>query len=305
MKNSNLTAVILVYNEELHLDRCLSSLQGNVKEVFIVDSFSSDESVEIANTYPNVTVYKNNWENSYSKQLNWGLDNLPIITDWVLRIDADEYIDSSFADFIREDLASLNASISGIYINRRIKFMSKEIKHGGKRKEWQLRLFKYGKGFCERRWMDEHIKIIEGDCIKSNVSLIDDNLNNFSWWIQKHNNYAVREALDKLNDKYGFNKDLQVEGYLFGSQEVRKRFVKKYYNKLPLFFGPFLYFLFRYVFLLGFLDGRKGFIFHFMQGLWYRFLVQIKSFEIERKGEYDKDKILKIFKNEYNITTEI
>jgi glycosyltransferase involved in cell wall biosynthesis len=300
----NVSAVILVYNEELHLERCLKSLVGVVDEVFVVDSYSNDKSLEIARKY-HVKIYRNKWENSYSKQFNWGLKNLPISGRWILRIDADEILEEDFRRFILYKMNKIPLTVSGIYVNRRIKFMGKKIKYGGKQIEWQLRLFRNGKGICERRWMDEHIKLLDGGYMKVNIKLTDDNLNDLTWWIDKHNKYAIREALDVLNYKYKFRSDLQLESKLYGNQAERKRFFKEHYNKLPIFIGPFLYFLYRYILQFGFLDGRRGFIFHFLQGLWYRFLVQVKTIEIEQSGRYNADEIIEVFNHRYNITTDI
>ena len=177
--SDTITAIVLTFNEEIHLERCLKSINLITDKINVIDSFSTDNTDIIAKKN-GADFYQNKWENSYAKQFNWGLNNLPIKTKWILRIDADEYLDPSFVDFINNELDSVNDNISGILVNRRTKFFRKEIKHGGKKFEWQLRLFRFGKGFCEKRWMDEHIKITEGETIKVKAKLIDENLNNFT-----------------------------------------------------------------------------------------------------------------------------
>lgn len=300
------TTIILTYNEEVHIERCIRSALNVSKRIIIIDSFSTDNTIKIAKKY-GCDVYQNVWENSYAKQFNWGLLNGRIETDWILRLDADEYLSEKAITFFKNQLNAVNSNISGVYFNRRIIFLGKEILFGGKNKEWQLRLFRFKRGFCEKRWMDEHIKIVHGDSIKVPVKFFDNNLNSISWWINKHNNYAIREALDILNENYLFKIDssLEINGKIFASQAERKRSLKSIYNKLPRYFRAFLYFSFRYFILFGFLDGTKGFVFHFMQGFWYRLLVDVNVFEIERDGEYDKEKIARIFTCKYGITMEL
>jgi hypothetical protein len=113
---------------------------------------------------------------------------------------------------------------------------------------------------------------------------VDHILNNLTWWVQKHNKYADREMIDLLNIRYNFLNYDEVKASLFGSQEQRKRWLKIKYSSLPLFTRPFIYFLYRYFIKLGFLDGLRGLIWHFLQGFWYRFLVDAKIYDINRKS---------------------
>ena len=279
----DISVVILTYNEELHIERCIKSLLPVVKEIFIIDSFSTDKTVEIAERL-GAKVYQNPWIN-YALQFQWGLDNCPIETEWVMRMDSDEYILPELQNEISNKMQNIQEDTSGIYIKRRVYFKDKWIKHGSYYPTWLLRIWRYKDGHIEQRWMDEHIKLTKGETIQFENDLVDDNLNDLTWWTTKHNNYATREAVDILNIIHEFINYDEVNSNFFGTQEERKRFLKKKYANLPLFTRPFIYFLWRYFIKLGFLDGKQGLIWHFLQGFWYRFLVDAKIYEIEKKAK--------------------
>ena len=295
----NISILILTYNEELHIERCIRSLLPFAKEIFIVDSCSTDRTVEIAESL-GAKVYQNNWVN-YAVQYQWGLDNCPIETEWVMRMDADEYVLPELVDEINAKMSMLDDDVSGVYIKRRVHFMDRWIKHGSYYPIWLLRIWRYEKGRIEERWMDEHIKLSSGKTVQFENDLVDDNKNNLTWWTQKHNNYATREAVDILNILYGFKKYDEVEPDLLGTQEQRKRWLKLRYAAMPLFLRPIIYFSWRYFFKLGLLDGKPGLVWHFLQGGWYRFLVDAKINEIYFKAGKDKEKIREHLKTEYGI----
>lgn len=292
---TSITVIILTHNEKLHLERCIKSLIPFAKEIFVVDSLSSDNTREIA-TSLGAKVYKNSWIN-YAEQFNWGLQNCPISTKWVMRMDADEYVTSELQTEIKSKLSSLPDSVTSIYVKRQVHFLGKWIKRGGYYPTWLLRIWHFDKGFCEKKWMDEHIKVTEGTSVFFKNDIVDHNLNNLTWWTTKHNNYATREVVDLLNIRYNLLQYDEVKPALFGTQEQRKRWLKIRYAKLPLFTRPFIYFLYRYVFKLGFLDGTKGLIWHFLQGFWYRFLVDAKVFDIKRKVKLNNSSLLQEVEN--------
>ena len=282
--SSEVSVIILTYNEEKHIERAIKSVLPFAEEVFIVDSFSTDRTVEIARSL-GAKVYKNKWIN-YATQFNWALENLPIKTEWIMRLDADEIVTPELAEEIKKKVPYLEKDITGIYVKRRVYFMGRWIKYGGYYPIWLLRIWRKGYGFCEKRWMDEHIKITKGKTVKFDNDIMEVNLNNLTWWIEKHNKYASREAIDLLNIEFKFLNQDNVEAKLFGMQEQRKRWLKEnIYAKMPLFIRPFIYFLYRYFLKFGFLDGKEGLIFHFLQGFWYRFLVDTKIYEVKRKIE--------------------
>lgn len=297
----DISAIILTGNEEIHIKRCLDSISPFVKEVIIVDCFATDRTVDIAKTYPNVTVYHNKWVN-YATQFNWALDNAPIKTEWVLRLDADEYLTDELKDEIHGKLPSIDNNCTGIIFPLRRVFLGKVIRHGMPRIK-MTRMFRYGKARSEVRMMDEHIELLEGHAVEFEHEFADDNLNNLSWWTQKHVGYAIREAVDLLDIEFDLTgAGSQDDNRHIGKQARSKRLIKHKYAKQPLFVRSFAYFVYRYFFKFGFLDGKEGFLWHFLQGWWYRTLVDAKVFEIKKKCENDKTKIKNLLKEEYGIS---
>lgn len=296
----DISAIILTGNEELHIRRCLDRISPIVKEVFVVDCFSADKTVEIAKSYSNVTVLQNKWVN-YATQFNWALDNAPIRTEWVLRLDADEYLTEELVEELNSKLPNVTDDVNGVIFPLRRVFLGRVMKHGLPKIKL-LRLFRYGKGRSEVRMMDEHIELSEGIPIEFENEFADDNLNNLSWWTQKHVGYAIREAVDMLDIEYDLTGSGAMDDSLNISKQAKaKRLRKHKYAKKPLFFRSFAYFVYRYFFKLGFLDGKEGFLWHFLQGWWYRTLVDAKIFEIKQKCGDDKDKIRALLASEYHI----
>jgi glycosyltransferase involved in cell wall biosynthesis len=297
-----ITAIILTLNEEIHLARCIENIQDVVDRIVVVDAYSSDKTVEIARKY-NCTILQNGWTN-HGHQFNWALAQLGGDTDWVLRIDADEYLDHVLQSAICDFKIRNVISISGAYFKRVIQFQGKQIRFGGMGSIRALRLFRYGQGNSETRWMDEHI-VISGNSIELPGIMVDDNLNTLSFWVNKHNRYADKEAFEILTLRYQDSvpklKTITLEPALYWKSGY-KRWIKNHlYQKMPNGLRSFLYFLYRYLFCLGFLDGSKGFAFHFLQGYWYRYLIDLKTKEAEQFMQSEKvsylvaaKKILKI-----------
>ncbi|MFT6842167.1 MAG: glycosyltransferase involved in cell wall biosynthesis [Psychroserpens sp.] len=280
---SSTSVIILTYNEEIHIERCIRSLLPIASNIFVVDSFSSDKTVEICKSL-GAKVYQNPWKN-YADQFQWGLDNCPINTEWVMRMDADEYIEPDLVEEINAELSKVPEDINGLYIRRKYIFLERWVKHGATYPLNLLRIWRTGKGRIESRWMDEHI-VLEGDAKTGQLAghIVDHNLNNTRWWVDKHNKYADREMIDILDKKYQlFPNDDSVKSEKKLTQTKVVRLIKeKVYTGLPIFVRPLLYFLYRYFLRLGFLDGTSGFAFHFMQGYWYRSLVDLRVFEAEK-----------------------
>lgn len=276
----NLSVIVLTKNEDIHLGRCLESVSGLAAEIIVVDCGSTDRTRDISEQYSALFLY-NPWVN-YSSQFSFGITKINVTSEWIMRIDADEYLSEKLQASIRHFLVNPPEPISGCYFPRRMAFLGRKIKHGGIFPAQMLRLFRVGKGRIEKRWMDEHIKV-EGETVVLEGELIDDNLNSLTWWTDKHNNYASREAIDMLNLEFGFMQHDSVASTKDGSQAGLKRWIKeKIYSQLPSGFRAFAYFLYRYVVRLGFLDGKEGTMFHFLQGFWYRYLVDCKVYEVKR-----------------------
>ena len=275
-----IVAVILTLNEAKHLPRCFASLNGLVDQVLVADCFSTDDTVLLAQEY-GAQIVQREWVN-YATQFNWALNQLGDDVDWVLRIDADEYLTHELAKEIRNQLTTIGPEIDGVYCGRCMKFQGKMIRFGGLFPIRVLRLFRRGRGKGENRWIDEHIKV-SGETLNFQGNIIDDNLNTLSWWTDKHNNYASREAVDLLNLKYDFMPHDSVASLKSGTEAGIKRWLKEsVYAHLPSGFRAFAYFLYRYFLRFGFLDGSTGTVFHVLQGFWYRYLVDAKVAEVER-----------------------
>jgi len=274
-----LSIIILTYNETENLPTCLASLQALNAEIFVVDSGSSDNTVEIAKQ-TSCQVFIHPFENQ-AQQLNWALENLPISTPWIMRLDADECLTPELVNELKQVLPKTPEQITGYQVKRRVFFMGRWIRHGGYYPTWLLRVWRNGLGTCEQRWMDEHILLSKGKVANLKYDIIDDNQKGLTFWTDKHNRYADREVKDLLS--MSDDQDDLINSNQ-SSQAGKRRWLKKnFYARSPLFLRAFLYFLTRYIIGLGFLDGIQGLVFHFLQGFWYRFLVDAKIYEITRK----------------------
>jgi len=281
-KTLSISTIILTYNEESNLAICLESLAEWVKEIYVVDSGSTDNTLEIAARYGAKPVH-HPWE-TYAKQFNWALDELPLDGEWVMRMDADERVMPELRDELLARLPSVPSDVTGLYLKRRVYFMGRWIRHGGYYPTWLLRIFRRDIGRCESRHMDEHIVLSDGQTLRLENDIIDENHKGLTFWTNKHEGYAIREAKDLLGED---EQEEVIEPSLWGSQAERKRWVKThFYARLPLFWRAWFYFLVRYIFQLGFLDGRKGLAFHFLQACWYRFYVDAKIIEMREDKRF-------------------
>jgi glycosyltransferase involved in cell wall biosynthesis len=294
----DLTVVILTFNEEKHIKRCIHSALQVARQVFVVDSFSSDQTVEMAESM-GARVWQHKFKN-YATQLAWALETLPIDTEWVMRMDADEIITSDLVKDIHYKLQAASCEIGGFLVPLYVRFKGSLIRHGGY-PQWQLRIWRKGKAEIEQRWMDEHMVLKAGHIEYMAGKYIDDNLKNITWWTDKHNSYATREAIDLLNGKYRFLPPIIHSGKLT-SQARYKRWIKEnLYAHLPFGLRAVLFFLYRMIFRLGFLDGWGGFVFHFLQGFWYRFLVDVKVWEVERRMRAEGIDCVEAIKREFGV----
>lgn len=300
---NDITAIILTYNEELHIKRCLDRISTYVKDVYIIDCFSTDKTVEIANTYKNVNVIFHEWPGNQAEQFNWALDNIEIKTKWILRLDADEYLTKNLVVELEEKLPKLDEQISAIVLPLGRVFMGRKLCHGIVKDIKMIRLFRYGYVRYEKRLMDEHLALLSGKTVSFESEFIDDNLNTLKYFIDKHNGYSTREAIALLNEEIGLYEDGKDGQFCDDVEKKRKQ--KNKYLKLPLFGRAVLYFIYRYIFRLGFLDGKEGFLWDFFQGLWYRMLVDAKIYEIKKECGNDRNKILKYIKEKYNLIISI
>ena len=295
---SNLTVIILTKNEEKHIRRCINSFSKTPTRIVIVDSFSTDKTIEIAKEL-GADIYQRNFYN-HSDQFQWAIENTNIQTEWVMRMDADEIWEESLAAEIEKTLKN-ETSVNGIIVNRKYIFMDKWLKYGGIYPLSLLRIWRRGAAKIEQRFMDEHMVLQSGSCITLNNHIVDHNLNGITLWTNKHNHYASREMIDYLNiDLNFYNEDKSLELSGLSQATIKRFFKKKIYNQLPLFIRAIGFFVYRYIIKLAFLDGKQGFIYAILQAFWYRFLVDVKVLEFKKalkKGRSAKE----ILKTDHNI----
>jgi glycosyltransferase involved in cell wall biosynthesis len=268
----NLTLIILTFNEEKNIRNTLNNVNNWANEIIILDSYSTDNTIKICEEYP-LKIYFNKFLN-YSSQRNFAINQLTIKNDWIFFLDADEILTEDLKNEITNELS--NPKYDGYYIKRRFYFMNKWIKWGGYYPTFILRLFKKDKGVFQRE-VNEHL-ILSGQAGYLKYDFCDINKKSFHEWFLKHLDYAEKEA----KDSYLQNK-LSPNISFWGSQADRKSWIRyKIWNKLPILLRPFIYFVYRYFFRLGILDGIRGFIFHFMHGLVYFLLIDIFYFEMKK-----------------------
>jgi glycosyltransferase involved in cell wall biosynthesis len=276
----NLAVVILTHNEERHIARAIASVAAIASEIFVVDSFSSDRTVALARAH-GASVLQNSFIN-YARQFQWALENAPITASWIMRLDADEVIEPDLAARIASELPKLCPDIVGVSLKRKHIFLGRWIRHGGRYPLVLLRIWRRGHGRIENRWMDEHMIVWGGRTVTFDGGFCDHNLNDLTFFTDKHNRYATREAIDVINQRrrlFSRDVDLTEKG---SRQAAIKRWIKeRLYNRIPYQISVPAYFLFRMIFQFGFLDGKQGLVYHSLQGLWYRFLVGAKVDELE------------------------
>jgi glycosyltransferase involved in cell wall biosynthesis len=274
------TAVVLTYNEERNIAACLESLTSWASAVFVVDSGSSDATVRIAEQ-AGATVVSHAFE-THAAQWRWALATLPIATEWVLAIDADQRVTPPLADAIARAVAAPGEA-AGVYVNRRQVFRGRWIKHGGYYPKLLLKLFKRSRVSVDAGDLVDHHFVVDGPTIALREDLVEDNRNEaeIAVWTAKHNRYAVLQARQELAAS---SRPKVGASALVGSPDARVLYLKQLWARLPLYWRPCLYVFYRYVLRLGFLDGKQGFIFHVLQAFWYRLLVDVNIDELRAKG---------------------
>ncbi len=275
---ADLTAIILTKNEELNIADCIKSIQGLAKRIVVVDSGSEDQTVAIARSL-GAEIYLHEFIN-YSKQFLYGLNETNIQTTWVLRIDADERLTDASRSEIEELCdRNMNTDVNGIILRFEVTFLGKKLRHGGIYPFRKLLVFKYGKGTIEDRNMDEHIVLSEGTSVEVKNDSEHHDYKDLTFFINKHNWYASREVQDYLQNI----RTEQENGKELDRKAGFKRWVKFHiYYKLPMGMRAHLYYWYRYYLKAGFLDGKEGKIYAFMQAYWYRYLVDAKIYEYEK-----------------------
>lgn len=288
--------VIISYNEELHLPRLLNSIAGLGAPIFVLDSGSTDDTLKIAET-AGATVMQHAFEN-HPKQWDFALNNFKIETPWVICLDSDHTVTPQLyrmlEDFRDEDYPDVN----GIYFNRKNFFKGHWIKHGGYWPFYLLKMFRHGVGYSDLNENMDHRFIVPGKTIVwKDGHLLEENLkeNNISFWIAKHNRYSDLVAHEEVERMMQLRSQT-LKPKFWGSPDERTAWLKQLWWRLPRYVRPFLYFGYRMTFQLGILDGRTGIIFHFLQGFWFRLIVDVKIDEILQQQKTENT----VFRRHYN-----
>jgi len=271
MKTKKFAVLIITYNEEQHIERCINSIKKISNFTLVVDSFSIDKTVSLAKKC-GATVVSRKFL-SHSDQINFGIGQL-VDFDLVLRIDADEILVGGTLD-----LTSCLDTANGFFLKRNIKFMGDVVKYGGVANKKVLRLFRPRHAHCEDVLMDEHI-LVNGDTQNLEAEILDDNLNNFSWWTNKHIGYSKKQVIDLLDNpkKYSAKSRLDIHRGIF----------IRVYGLFPHRWRALMYFVYRMFLRGGCRDKGNAFYFHVFQAFWYRSIIECEL-ENRKKAGLIKD----------------
>ena len=275
-----LTVVILTFNEEANIGNCLDSLAGVKAPVFVVDSFSTDRTLDILEER-GIRYVQHAFKN-YAAQRNWAQENVPFGGEWVLHLDAGETLTPGMVNWINESFDPKVPGVDGYMFARRAIFLGRWIKYGGYHPIYHLRLYRKHLGHCENKVYDQHF-VVDGvtELAGKGADLEDGVMSSLRDFTVSHARWAVFEAVESILAE---KETGEVQARLLGNPIERKRWLKsRVFQRSPLFLRSFLYLFHRYVIKLGFLDGKEGLIFHFLQGFWFRFLVDSTIFEIKRE----------------------
>lgn len=286
--NASFSFIILTYNEEMHLPRLLQSIADLNAPIFILDSGSTDGTLAIARQY-GAQVAKHAFIN-HPQQWDHALKIFSIQTPWVICLDADQVVCESLKHKLKNFNGEDYGSVNSIYFNRKFVFKGQWIKHGGYYPFYLLKMFRYGIGYSDLNENMDHRFVVPGDMMiwKDGV-ILEENFkeNNISFWLEKHNRYSDLVAQEEVERMHLMRTQTVTPGF-FGSPDERTAWRKQLWWKLPRYMRPMLYFTQRIIFQLGFLDGRTGIIYHFLQSFWFRLIVDIKIDELLKQQNHAK-----------------
>lgn len=277
------TAIIMTKNEEKNIVDCLLSMKDFAKRCVVIDCGSTDKTVELAKEN-GADVYFHEFE-YYAKQFNWGIDNTDIDTTWIIRLDADERFPKELCEEI-EALIEKNkdTDMNGITIEADFFFLGRCMKHGLRNKR-KMMMFKKEFGRIEDRRRDAHSIISEGFSASTKNKFLHYDFKDLNNYIKRYNWYAIREMQDYIDFTRGASSKIKTDKVII--KQRKKKF--GFYYKMPRYFRAWMWFLYNYIFRGGFLDGKEGLIFCFLECYWYRLLVDAKIFEYEKTGgEFEK-----------------
>jgi glycosyltransferase involved in cell wall biosynthesis len=278
-----ISVIILTYEDAIQIANCLHSIADFTDDIIVVDSYSTDKTLEICRSY-GAHIHQNPFVNQ-AVQFNWALDNVEIKYDWILRLDSDEIVPEKLKTEMRRRVGN-DPGVNAYYLNRRMYWMGRWLRHGRMYPHYIVRLFKKGRARYEER-TEEHLIVDGGVDYMKNDFLEDNKKNTLDYFTKKHLATACGELRELLEKQIGSNATHpMIEARLFGAKVHRTRWLKEnVYSRTPLFIRPFFYFFYRYFLCLGFLDGVPGLIFNILQGFWYRFYIDAKLYEARLKAK--------------------
>ena len=288
MKRCPLAVIILTLNEEASLPSALDSVIHWAEQVFVVDSFSTDRTVKIAESY-GVQVYQNPFKN-HTDQRNWALNNLPIMTEWIFFLDADEYLSKEIKQEIADVLESTPVDVNGFFTKMRYEFLGRWLKHGGIYSSL-IRMLRKGKASYMNTDGCREKLVVEGKVSSLKSYIIHDDKKTVLSWVVEQCDRILLDAKERSISEHKEKKAIlpcvsglaTMEG---GKSQWLRNVVLL---KLPGSIRPFAQFFYRYVLRLGFLDGWPGFIYHFLFQFWYPLMVEAFYIELRRRKEATKN----------------
>lgn len=275
--------VILTFNCEEIIGETLAQARRIDARPFVVDSFSTDRTIEILRDAGCECVQRR--FDNYADQRNWAIREVAPRTKWQLHLDADEVMDDEAVTSVKAVVDGTPPSAARAYMLRRVDyFMGRRLRHSGLN-PWHLRLFRSGDGACEDRLYDQHF-VAPGPVGRLEGCMHDRNSLSLSEWTARHNRWSELEVAQLLREIPGHATAARVlRGRLFGDPRERARWMRKWYYRLPVGLRGVAYFVYRYFLRLGVLDGREGFYFSFLQAFWFRVLIDAKLHEARRVAE--------------------
>jgi len=280
----SIAAVVLTLNEEMNLPICLDSLKGWCKQIFVVDSGSTDRTVAIARE-AGAQVVVHAFE-THAKQWNWALQTVPIACEWVLALDADQRVTPKLKDEMLHALSDAPDEVAGFYLPRKQFFRGRWIRWGGYWPKYLLKLFRRGAAHSDEKELVDFRFYVRGEIPLLTQALIEHNEKEreILFWLEKHLRFVelhAQEEYGRRHKRVGWS----VRPAPRGTPDQKVLWRKEIWYRLPPVVRPFFFFLYRYIFQLGMLDGAQGALYHFLHGFWYELMIAIRLKELERNGK--------------------
>lgn len=278
-----ITAIVLTFNEEKNIRECLKSIYGQVDQVIVVDSFSTDRTKDIIAEFEEVELVQHEFVN-YAVQRNWAFEHLTIRNDFIFNLDADHRPDKALFEEIGAVFNSQKINeINGFMASRKTMFFGRWIKYGGHYPIYHAIILRKGHGYCEHKEYDQHF-VIEGASHILQNGVEDTITSSLSEFTLRHNRWAELEAKDAIKLLDDSNK---IKANKKGNEMEKRRYLRLKYYSYPMFWRVFIFYFYRMIIKGGFRDGIQGLLFHTLQGFWFRFLVDAKIWEMKNIKKHD------------------